>query len=314
MPSDGLTENQVLYALRQMGYDPIHYVPESADKAKERAYFHMESGLPVLITYRATRRRPHGNESHVVTIVGHTFDLERKPKLHPLQYEGAEFPYYRSSAFMPSFIVQDDDGGPFRTLELMNWSSARRATKGAKSVEKYGSCCAAVIDRGRKGFQEVVSVSSLIFPLPPDITLGGPDAERKAVSSVLGWYLRKTKRGPRRRLLFRTFLQRSNEFKQTWENRGAAVPEVLRRALRRHLMPKWVWVTEVSSLAQFRRKRLIGHVVQDSNSHARSSIDRKDLIAFHMPGELTLIRPDGTDRVIPIPGDHEIPHYLRDQT
>ena len=85
----------------------------------------------------------------------------------------------------------------------------------------------------------------------------------------------------------------------------------MRRELKRHLMSKWIWVTEVSDLELFRKDRKIfGFVIQDSASHATFP-DYLDLIAFQFFLHLVLVDPKGNLKSLFIPKFAPYPMFMR---
>jgi hypothetical protein len=116
MPSSGLTTQQILFALREMGYEPLIYTnltAKSTALARRLIYYYVESSIPVILGLQF----PRGG--HAVTIVGHTLDLTLPPEVRRI----GPMEYCLSSDFVPGFIAQDDAGGPFRIAELKEWGA-----------------------------------------------------------------------------------------------------------------------------------------------------------------------------------------------
>jgi hypothetical protein len=306
MPSEGLTTEQMLYALQEMGYEPVSYVPTGADAAHNITYRYVESEIPVLIILQFSRG------GHAVTAIGHTHDLTRKAKTETLKIQSAvPLSICRTSDFAPRIVVQDDAGGPFRYLEFIEWAQAVNtglvSRKQASELKRrYG--CVALFDRGAQT-QEVGFLQALMVPLPQGITLDGYGAEIRAILLTANWY---QVRGitPPKDVAFRTFLQPSNTFKMRWES-VTGVPSILRREFRRHLMSKWIWVTEVADLHELcTDNKVLGQIVQDSASHATSP-DFFDLLGFHLPGCLATVQTDRTFDIIPIPAQVRYARFTR---
>jgi hypothetical protein len=161
--------------------------------------------------------------------------------------------------------------------------------------------CVALIDR--HGEPEVALLRSVIVPFPPMCTQNGSHTEAKAVSLIETWYKGEAGRPPR--IALRTFLQRSNMFKVDLEEkyRKRTIDPTLSTSLRSHLMPKWIWVTEVTNSTDIDKGLVIGHIIQDSASHPRD-LRQKGIVAFHMPKELRLYETDGAVRTIDLPHDY----------
>lgn len=295
MPSTGLRVEQMMYALQEMGYEPVPYEPDSARGAHRTCYRYVESEIPVIIALNFLRG------GHVVTAVGHTFSPKRKPKIEQYKFgKKGSISYCRTSDFTEALIIQDDAGGPFRHLEFVEWDAAvrrglfrRRGWFSKKQVKelrrKYN--CVAVLDRGTET-EDVGLLNAVIAPLPPGVILGGYGAEVRAIYLVLQ-YLASRGISLSDPLVFRTFLQRSNTLKEAFKPRPN-LSRVLSREIRRHTMSKWVWVTEVADINELISRELaMGQVIQDCASHT-ATLELFDLIAFHLPGILVTVEPDET--------------------
>ena len=113
-------------------------------------------------------------------------------------------------------------------------------------------------------------------------------------------------------VVFRTFLQQSNDLKRSWSVE-AGMPVDLGTALRAHLFSKWVWITEISTARQFTSKslRALGQVIQDSAGHAKIA-GSDELLALYMPPDLVvLVGPDGSVRTPDIRPYASIPCFHR---
>ena len=77
MPSSGLTTQQIMLALRAMGYEPMIYTSFStrtADLARRQVYHYVESSIPVILGLQFP-----GRGGHAVTVVGHTLNVSSAP-------------------------------------------------------------------------------------------------------------------------------------------------------------------------------------------------------------------------------------------
>lgn len=314
MPSGGLTVEQMMYALQEMGYEPVPYVPNSASVAHKICYRYVESEIPVIIVLGF----PGGG--HVVTAVGHAFNPQSRPKVEQYTYgDNTQLSYCRTSDFAEGLIVQDDAGGPFRHLEFVEWDAATRhglfrrrgwfSKKQAKELRRsYG--CVAVLDRGT-ATEQVVLAMALIVPLPPGITLDCSGAEVRAIDLVLNFLSYFGISHPNT-LVFRTFLQLSNSLKEGFKPRPHT-SRILSREIRRHTMSKWVWVTEVADINELlARQQAMGQILQDCASHA-TAYDYFDLIAFHLPGFLVTVDQAATIKTVRTSGRMRFPIFTRDR-
>ncbi len=307
MPSEGLTIEQMMYALQEMGYEPVPYVPISASEAHNISYRYVESEIPVVIILAF----PQGG--HAVTAIGHTQDLSGNPKCNDFNIGGqVRLSICRTSDFSKRFVIQDDAGGPFRYLEFIDWEAAiKNGWLNKKSTlqlkQKYG--CAVMLDEGTPA-EQIGYLQALIVPLPPGITLDGYGAEIRAIAlSALLFEATGTTSPPV--VVYRTFLQTSNKAKARLEQ-ATGVSITLIRELRRHPMSKWVWVTEVADLHELQTSHnILGQFFQDSASHATCA-DFFDLIAFHMPNILVTVPSSGDESsIFPIPPNTRIQRFTR---
>jgi hypothetical protein len=301
MPSKGLTFEQMVYAATRMGYEAVHYDCRhdvtSIDQVRQLIYYYVESEIPVILSLVY----PDKATGHAVTVVGHSYDSSMKPIVERFRDTGPagnriSLSFSRTSDFVPGFIVQDDAGGPFRVLKLVDWATAekqyltRTITKNTKLSQLESTYrLLALLDPGSET-QRIALLNALLVPLPPGVALEGGGAESNSVRLLAGWFTRMVYR-PRVKTLLRTFLQPSNVLKSTWRE-GRGMPEDLAQELRKHLMSKWVWVTEVADADEMRETgRVMGQIIQDSAGHPNPS-GFFDLLALNMPGYLGVIPPN----------------------
>ncbi|OFW16910.1 MAG: hypothetical protein A3H27_07935 [Acidobacteria bacterium RIFCSPLOWO2_02_FULL_59_13] len=317
MPSEGLYPDQMMLGLNLMGYEPLPYDPSTADEARNRCYYYIESGIPVIFGLYFP-----GIGGHAVTGVGHTLDENystegKKPRAWEDSVDSGTgiLEFWENSQFVPAFVVQDDAGGPFRFLEIFDYNDDWNKCFSEKLQQKVAECarqwrCIAVLDRGTS-LEQICFLTYVIVPLPLGVTLDGRAAEMRALSLLQAWYA-DTDRQPRSPLVVRTFLQLSNAVKRSCTKRD--MPPYIALNIRRHLMSKWVWVTEFADLEELKARKLVfGQVIQDCASHANSP-DFFDLLLFNIPDPPTLIlvHPDGTDNWEDIGAYGSYKMFLRD--
>jgi hypothetical protein len=303
MPSVGLTIEQMLEALRQMGFQPLSMPIHDARQAKHDIYNYVESEIPVILAILLKN-----GDGHAITIVGHTFDKNVTPPFEELHAARLSLGYCFSSEFVPGFVVHDDSGGPYRALELVDPDIAK--DEGFVSPEraekaKVNSRVFAVIDRGSPS-EVVAEIFAAIAPLPEVVTLPGASAETRSLAFLEQWWrFSPSRRGYRgapmqARAIVRTFLQLSNELKHRMTE-ALAGSASLRSRMKSHLFARWVWVTEVSEYESFLGDELaLGQIVQDSAGHPLAGEDF-DLIYAQVPSLALLTYPDGGYRVVSVP-------------
>lgn len=271
LPADqGLTDQQILEALRHMGMSPVYYSRESLDnpenlkclehleagygqqpshiqttvKLADIAYRYIESNLPVIICT--------AKPNHVVVGIGHTYSEAR----------GAKATIQR----IPEFFVHDDAAGPYQRMTIVG------ATSG--SMLSFGM------------------VESITAILPPEVSLRGEEAEAIARAHFSSYVTETAKAPPREileknnkrlrgcfeRLEYRTYLMPSVEFQQQlWRDIHAGrYNKIFGEELIQRDYPKYIWVAEISSLALLNRpqkqdRECIGRVIIDSTAPAGTS-------------------------------------------
>ncbi|MDP2743822.1 MAG: hypothetical protein Q8P00_02000, partial [Dehalococcoidia bacterium] len=146
---------------------------------------------------------------------------------------------------------------------------------------------------GRQKKQEVFDILAAIVLLPPHVNCDGLRAEAKGIR-VLHWLRRHNLIKQNTNLIVRTFLLASNEFKEKMDTtRGMSESLVFRYRLL-HL-PKYVWVTEWTTLELWDRptadKRILGEVLVDPTSNPYNL----DFLALHVPNLFYFMNPDERD-------------------
>lgn len=125
----GLTEQQMTEAIRAAGYSP-HLIPlgdfwyrngqnSMADasilSAIQMIHPYVESEIPVILILYA----PSGG--HAVVVIGHTWNSHPAAKRLTTQASnGTLFSFQHASTWAPSFIIHNDNSGPYRLLEERN--------------------------------------------------------------------------------------------------------------------------------------------------------------------------------------------------
>jgi hypothetical protein len=283
IPSRGLSTSQMGKVLNSMGYDVIIYGEESRPQSlKDAVYKTIESEIPVIITFDILSGLSTG-ASHAITIVGHLWkndgqvtwlptvvDIEIAGKMQKVQY-------YTTGSIIDKFITMDDARGPYRTLRF------------DKSTEELIYC---EDDRG----ELQCKLKSVIIPLPRGIWLSGEQAERKALTILLaGAAASGDAITLPKEIVLRTYLRASNQIKDDSLDSPQKVPTGIKLIIRGTQMPKYVWVTEVSSKELAEQKLKLGELIIDPSSSPWAF----DFLAFHMQDRLVF--DDGT-KSIPIEG------------
>jgi hypothetical protein len=111
-PREGLLIEQMHHALTLMDLNPELIPPRSAEDALRIIYSYVESEIPVIVSVA-------GMPGHVFTVVGHTYAQEPKDIIKPAD---------SMAAYVDSFIVHDDDRGPYLELNVHGFKDPQGVT------------------------------------------------------------------------------------------------------------------------------------------------------------------------------------------
>lgn len=286
MPSRGLLVEQMVHCLRTMGYEPLLLEVHDQKQAKNDIYSYIESEIPpILLCQLAT------GGHHTIVGVGHGYQIPvNNPSTTEIDWPG-EHPlvFARSSEWVPHLLINDDQRGPFRKLTFITGdleSAIIRAHPEVNidnlSLDEWVCPVAIDIDTPLTEYssgEDIANIWGILVPLPPRIMLTSQEAERKSARLIRFWHWLHGIPLPQD-LVLRTYALPSNEYKSRIESSGMDV--FVRRMLRGKPMPRWIWVTEISSIASYNatdpRNWLInGTVIIDATSNAFTP----DFLAFH---------------------------------
>lgn len=266
-PRDGLTDIQMIDALRGMDLNPVCHYPDSPGSAIEFIYSSIESGLPVIA----------GIPGHVVVIIGHDYTDTLSLSTADTSLSGA----------VKSFIAHDDASGPYQTMEIGQITELIHRSDGTTKGVRLLTL-------------DEQPVDFCLTALPPYVTLTWRDVIRNTDTwlKVIREYVSEDMDIPQEELwnedevenlLYRIYLRRSWEFKQDVDR-----PD---QSLRRHpyvvmkyqcmLLPRYVWVVEFYDPSEIEGvnpvKRLAsGEIVFDATSIRHTPED--GMIAFTLNG------------------------------
>lgn len=306
MPSEGLLCEQMLHALRTMNYDPVLLGVKSQEQARHLVYSYVESEIPPILLCNLAE-----GGDHTIVAVGHGYQLPiETPRLSEIAWPNERpLRFARSSEWVPYFLVNDDQRGPYRRLTLIEPETTRlrehieRTYPGLDTsklnLEEWH--CPVMLDismplRGTTG-GEIANIWGIIVPLPQGVLLTSEHAEKKAARLLRLWHDQADMPLPND-LVLRTYVVPSNDYKRRIEQGGMHV--FVRRLLRGKPMPRWIWVTEISSIDSYNssdpsRWLIKGQIIIDATGSAWTP----DFIAFHYveggPGIVATMKPDHED-------------------
>ena len=273
VPSVGLSMPQMLSSLDALGLSPATVVLPSGGIEKSRA--RGGGSLPATLCRYVNSQMPPIvlSENHAWVVVGHR-TLES-----------------RSDHDAVSLFIHDDMRGPY--LEITNpWEEMGQEPL-ATTDETKGPTPPTRNDPG-------LSWSIAVPPLPQRVNLSADRAEivgkiaimRVAERDPVSGHLRAAFEA--KRLTYRTYAIRSNEFKATLQARG--LPRALCDLYRYANWPGFIWVVEVLDRTQFERGEacVFGEAVIDStathvvSSRSRSAWPARGVLAVHVPGKAAI--------------------------
>ena len=225
--------------------------------------------------------------------VGHGYQLPiETPRLTEVAWPNEPpLRFARSSEWVPYFLVNDDQRGPFRQLKFIESETRllqeriERTYPGLDTsklhLEEWN--CPVALDmnmplRGVSG-EEIANIWGIMVPLPQCVPLTGEQAERKAARLLRLWHDQVEIPLPTD-LVLRTYVIPSNDYKQRIEQGNMHI--FVRRLLRGKPMPRWIWVTEISSIGSYNasdpsRWLIKGQIIIDATGSAWTP----DFVVFH---------------------------------
>ncbi len=306
MPSEGLVTEQMIHCLRAMNYDPLLIGVYSQEQAKHDIYSYIESEIPPILLCDF----PHTGEGHAIVGVGHGYNIPvTNPSKTTVSWPGEPaLEFARSSEWVPSILVNDDQRGPYRKLTFIDSQTLSARTNALhpsanvtdQKLEEWR--CPIAIDVNMpfseySGGEEIANIWGIIIPLPQNVLLTANQAERKSARVIRWWHWQNEVPLPRD-LVLRTYLVPSNEYKE--RAKASGMNPFVKSLIAGKPMPRWIWVTEISSIKSYNSSNpkdwlLNGQVIIDATSNAFTP----DFLLFHYiidsQAILVTMRPEHKD-------------------
>ena len=217
-----------------MGYDPKLWQYPDAERLVEACYVHIESGIPPILNIYFPRQKMNGTiieGLHAITAVGHLLDTNYRrnaPFFNDRMYVASEF--------VPSFIINDDQNGPYLLADV---SQAPRDELPYRAKIRI-----------RRGNSSIIGYcAGLLIPFPPRVWLPGTSAMRLA-AYWLNHFISK-QMIPDNQIVLRPFLIRSNDYKEFLLKECANIPRASRKFIsvyRSLSLPRYIWVVQYGYL------------------------------------------------------------------
>ena len=195
-----------------MGFSPQRFTHYSTETTARIIYGYVESAIPVILGLKI------GGEGHAVVAVGHDFHVRKKPRKA----------WNSNIYWIDNFLVCDHAAGPYEALRI------RRA--------------------GRRGISISRNAARIYIPSPPEVTLRVDDVLRHVqaimarLNDIIALFPEQQaltfSQDELNGLVFRSYLRQSNDFRT---GLGPGMSDLFKHVYKSMAMPKYVWVTEIST-------------------------------------------------------------------
>ena len=247
LPSNGLTMDQISFALKEFGFGTRIYSKEVYGESLFNIIdYYVESGIPVLAGLES------GDLGHVIVIAGKKIEWGDCKNAVTDEFDGfgRTVNYFDFSDFNSLYVVQDDNLQPYNLIHL------------EKPGESYE-------DDEAKEYQ----IDSIVVPLYPKIYLEAYVARELLLQvlkdSFVGYDFGDN-------FVFRVFLASSRSFKNHISKLNS-IDDVLKYNITAARMPKFIWCAEIYNkdeiIASKENSSAIGLIILDATEACNTSID-----------------------------------------
>ncbi|MES2515886.1 MAG: papain-like cysteine protease family protein [Bacteroidota bacterium] len=256
LPSNGLTMEQISFALKQFGFGTRIYSKEQYDEELfDIIDAYIESGIPVMTGLESDE----GGFGHVVVLIGKQYQAGTAKfkgiKKRKLMVSGKQTGYHDIAQLSSSYVIQDDNLAPYQIVTL----------------DKPGAHYQDSASRGYK-------IDTVVVPLYPKIYLEAYVAKNLMLQilkdAVLGYQFKAG-------FVLRCFLASSRSFKNHIA-KSATIGREIRSTILLSKMPKFIWVAEIygkNGYVPFTGEAE-GLVVLDATEANSTSVDTLILAAY----------------------------------
>lgn len=246
LPSNGLTVEQISYALKEFGFGAYVYSKE-AYKAELTNIIatYIESGIPIV----AVIQNESGDVGHAAVIMGHENDTKidfRKVKARR-DFKN-EIKYIDYTDIKQKYVIQDDNLTPYKLVDL-EWP-----------VEHYVGVDDSFLD---------CTIEAVIVPLYKKIYLEADKAKKLALYILKDHYFGHDFDN---NFVFRFYLASSRSFKSHIATLNRLEKNV-KEALIQSKMPKFIWCAEIYQQTDFNKNKAIGLVILDATEASENKGD-----------------------------------------
>ena len=319
IPSTGLTVQQMVLGLNRLGLSPLVYSkPREHDYNNKEHYEaalsywdptsliypYIESEIPVIVAF----------EEHTCVIVGHTMNSSfadinlnlqiKKSKnlesiIREMHEEHQETPLISSQIFCDSFIINDDQRGPYRILPADKTFQEHLAEKFPDFMPRphFNK----ITSKEELEYEDIGDIDEIIIPLPDKVYLTAADASEflrislspalqdlskvegnQALDELFG----STEWDANNPLIYRLHCVKSVIFQESII-RSPDIADKVKYYYQTIPLPRLLWVAEISTFNIYKENyHILGEIVFDATANR---FDRSGaLISIHLPSYFSI--------------------------
>lgn len=238
----------------------------------------IESGYPALVGFELhdPSPGPQGPSRHIIPVIGHTFNEDTWVPTAQRDYFGAKLSYFPSESWLSSYVIHDDNYGPYYCLPRHFLKKDNfRIIYGLK---RYATPFSA-IEAEAVG---LAFIGAIVKRMP---RTGQDWYDRFAIYHNCGL------------LILRTVLARKTDYIAHVQalrcRQGVALEPAHLQKLENHL-PEYFWVVEASAPELFSgSRRKFGEILVSAQTQLPKPLDLTLLLGARLPG-IIILRQQGT--------------------
>ncbi len=255
IPTHGLTNTQISYALKQFGFSPRLYslsaYEKSPDEFKRIVYYYIESGIPIIASIQ------NDKIGHAMIFCGHEqYDLINIKKENPLilKRDGKnDLNIYDSADFKKMITTIDDNMMSYKLVEFDN-PTCNYNDDDFKKCEIKGL----IVPLYKKIYIEAPIARDMVFAILKDKDFGINEDE----------------------IIMRLFLTSSRSYKYKMAS-NLSLNNDLKELIILSSMPKFIWVAELSNFDLFKEKKASGLIVIDATAGKNENKLNSTILIFY---------------------------------
>lgn len=235
LPSNGLTAEQISYALKEFGFGTYIYSRNAHPNLENIISTYVESGIPIIATLE------NDKIGHAVLVIGHENDNQSISSQirHELPHAKGSVPFVDYTDLPKKYVVQDDNLTPYKLIDLNN---PAEHYKGIDDNFAGSIIAAIVVPLYSKIYLEAITARALALKIAAD--------------ADYGYYFQKD-------FVFRFFLTSSRSFKSHIAGLANLDPTV-QQTLINTRMPKFIWCAEFYENGGFMGTQAAAIIVLDA--------------------------------------------------